>query len=80
MAKFSVPLQALSLGQSKEFTDSYKYEFLIQEGDTEIWVPMQEQVLPYMAEELTIGKSFEVYYILAGINKGDWLFLGTEFQ
>lgn len=69
-----------ALGQDKSFTDLYQHEFLVKEGETEIWLPMQESVLPYMGEELKVGQEFVVYYLLTGLDHGEWVFLGTEFQ
>ena len=71
---------AKSLGQTDNFINSYQHEFLIIENGFEIWLPMQEQVLPFMGKELIEGKEFEIYFFFAGIDHGHLFFLGTEFK
>tara|TARA_B100000768_G_scaffold175123_1_gene186171 strand:+ start:91 stop:522 length:432 start_codon:yes stop_codon:yes gene_type:complete len=71
---------ATSLGQDNSFIAKYQHEFLIEASGYKIWLPMQESVLPFMGEELIEGQEFEIYFVLAGIDHGEWVFLGTEFQ
>ncbi len=63
-----------------ELIKLYKHEILIKSEDKDYWIPMQEQVLPYMNKELKIGKQFDLYIILAGTIKDEWVFLATEFK
>ncbi len=57
----------------------YKHEFLVREGGEDLWIPVQEQLLPYMGTELKVGEEFALYIVLAGTVKGKWVFLATEF-
>lgn len=70
---------AKSLKQA-EFIKHYESEYLVKNGDFELWIPIQKQVLPYMNKELKVGQEFYLYHIFAGTNKGKWIFLSTEFQ
>lgn len=69
-----------ALGQSKEFVEQYKSEFLVKKSEFEIWIPMQEQVIPYMNKEITPNQEFYLYYIYVGAKKGELVFLATEFK
>lgn len=71
---------AKSLGISREVADLYQHEFLVTDGKIEIWVPMQEPVLPHMGKELTTDFPFILYYIYAGKQQDEIILLGTEFQ
>ena len=69
-----------ALGQPKEFIEQYKSEFLVKSGQLETWIPMQEQVIPYMNKEIIPKQEFNLYYIFVGAKKGKLVFLGTEFK
>ena len=69
-----------SLQQPADFVESYRREFLVDDDGMEIWLPMQEQILPFMGNELAAGDEFYVYYVVAGKYQNQWIFLGTEFQ
>lgn len=80
-----------------EFVDSYwgkmrgrpdvaalfRNEILCQEGDTEYWLPIQEQVLEYLKHEAENGSRLDLFVIWAGaINveePAEWVFLVNEF-
>ena len=63
-----------------EFIKNYKSEILIKNGEKEMWVPMQDQVIPFMSKEIEIDEKFYLYHLFAGSNMGKWVFLGTEFR
>lgn len=62
------------------FIDVYKHELLIQVDGTDYWIPIQEQLLPYMGNELVVGSKFDLYIIFVGTVKDKWMFLATEFN
>ena len=70
----------VSLQQPVDFVETYRREFLIEVDGMEIWLPMQEQILPFMGNELVVGDEFYVFYVVAGKYQDQWIFLGTEFQ
>lgn len=63
-----------------EFANLYKYEFQVRQGGKDYWIPIQDPLLPYMGNELKIGQQFDLYIILAGTVKDEWVFLATEFS
>lgn len=71
---------AKALGHPIKFIEQYKSEFLVKSGQVEIWIPMQEQVIPYMNKEIITNQEFNLYYIFVGAKKGKLVFLGTEFK
>jgi hypothetical protein len=77
--KTLIEMWAKSLNR-KPYADMYKHEFLVQIDGVDYWIPMQEQVLPYMGNELEIGDNFTLYIVLIGAVKGNWVFLATEFE
>jgi len=69
-----------SLKVDSNFIELYKHEFLVQQGDNNYWIPVQEPLLPYMGNEVKVGGEFEIYIFLIGTVKDKWVFLATEFQ
>jgi hypothetical protein len=62
----------------------FEEEVLFKEGQTEYWLPVQKQVIPYFKEELKAGEKVDLYLIWIGARResevSDWVFLVNEFE
>lgn len=65
---------------AKMYADKFKNELLVVQDREEYWVPIQDALLPHLAEELKPGDEFYIYATLAGRVEGKWVFLINEFQ
>jgi hypothetical protein len=75
---------ARSLGQ-ENWAEEFKHEILVREGNTDYWIPTQEVLLPYIAEEVKPKELIELYvmwigYIREGNADGRWVLIANEFQ
>jgi len=62
----------------------FKDELLFLEDSVEYWLPVQSQVLPYFAREVTPGDRVWLFIVWPGgtarSKRPDWIFLVNEFQ
>jgi len=62
----------------------FKDELLFREDSVEYWLPVQSQVLPYFANEMTPGDRVWLFIVWPGgtarSKRPDWVFLVNEFQ
>jgi len=72
--------KALRLPLPTQFND----ELLFLEDSVEYWLPVQSQVVPYFARELTPGDRVWLFIVWPGgtarSKRPDWIFLVNEFQ
>jgi len=68
----------------QEFATQFRQELLLREGDLEFWMPIEERVVSYMAEELEAGELVIVYVRLLGSLRTDVghrvIFIITDVQ
>ncbi len=68
----------------EEFATQFRQELLLREGNLEFWMPIQESVVSYMAEELEAGQLVTVYVRLLGSLRTDVghrvIFIITDVQ
>jgi len=68
----------------QEFATQFRQELLLREGDLEFWMPIEERVVSYMAEELEAGELVAVYVRLLGSLRTDVghrvIFIITDVQ
>lgn len=68
----------------EEFATQFRQELLLREGDLEFWMPIEERVVSYMAEELEAGELVTVYVRLLGSLRTDVghrvIFIITDVQ
>lgn len=69
-----------SMRWNQDVVKLYKREFLVIENGKEYWVPVQEQLLPYMGREIEVGKLFELYVAVIGSASNECIFIATEFK
>ena len=69
-----------SLRQSKDYTDLYKYELKVLNGDKEYWFPIQDQLIAHLKKELKQNQDLELYYLYVGANRGDVILFLSEFK
>ena len=72
-----------SFGQ-EDFPAEFEYELLIREGSQEYWMPVQEPLLDFLANELTAGQTATLYVRLLGSLQTEQgyrvIFIITDFQ
>jgi len=68
---------------SKEVVDLFEHELLFVEGSKEYWIPVQEQLIPYLRRDVKTGETVELLVIWIGARKEmrqvEWVFLVNEF-
>lgn len=69
-----------SLSIAEELIESYKHQVFVSDGDVSIQIPMQEQVIPFLKDEIRPDENISIYLIFAGVDRGRYVFLGTEFS
>lgn len=69
-----------ALGHDPKILDLFKNEILIREGTSQYWLPIQETLLPFLAKEVKPGGAVELYIIMIGSAKTEWVFAVNEFQ
>lgn len=69
-----------SLQMAPSIVELFKHVILVREGRDEFWLPIQEPLLPSVAEELTSGSAVDLYIFRIGSTKTDWVFVVNEFQ
>lgn len=64
------------------FADNYEYEAEFEESGYAVWLPIQNDILPYFEDEVRPGDSIILYYMFIGysIESDTWLFVNTDFQ
>lgn len=73
---------------TSELTDTlvkiHQQECLFSEGNEEYWLPIQEQLIPYLQKEANKGDEVTLYIRWIGVNKItseiDWVFWIAEFN
>ena len=93
VTKFSRDLRALSkdgnellrrygkqIPSNQHVVEMYRHELLVQENGVDYWVPIQEQLIPAMGDELKQGERFELYVALIGSLNNRCVFIATEFN
>jgi hypothetical protein len=63
-----------------EVTNLYSKELLLQEGELQVWAPVQDVLVKPLQDELRIGDSFEIYFYYLGTTFADHIFGINEFQ
>lgn len=66
------------------FISMYKHECLFSEGTDEYWMPIQEQLIPFLEDEVAEGEEATFYLRWIGVNREteeiDWVFWISEFN
>jgi hypothetical protein len=69
-----------SVPSNQRIVEMYQNELLVQENGADYWVPVQEQLIPAMGDELKQGQRFELYVALIGAINNRCVFIATEFN
>ena len=79
-----IELWAGTYSQTPNYADLFASEFLFKESAQEYWLPVQQQVAKFFAQELKKGDAVDLYLIRPGglreKDKLDWVFFVEEFQ
>jgi len=71
---------AKTLGQDPKIPDLFGHEILVREGISQYWLPIQEPPLSFLVKEVRPGDTVELYVVLIGTAKTEWVFAVNEFQ
>jgi len=58
----------------------YQQEIQVTEGTRTHWIPIQEQLFPFINKELVKNDPVELFILLIGTIKSDFVFIATEFH
>jgi len=58
----------------------YQQEIRVSEGKRVHWIPIQEQLFPYINQELVRNDTIELFIILTGKVESEFVFIATEFE
>jgi hypothetical protein len=74
----------LAFLRDTSIVQDFHREYLFQEGDHLLWLPVQDSVASYFARELHVGQPVSLYVIWAGAYYAGeditWTFLVNEFK
>jgi len=59
---------------------SYQQEIRVSEGSRDHWIPIQEQLFPYINQELVNNDTIELFIIFIGKVGSEFVFIATEFE
>lgn len=58
----------------------YRHEILVNDGSGDRWIPMQEQLFPYINQELVKNDTIELFIVFIGKVDSELVFIATEFE
>ena len=58
----------------------YRQEIQVTEGRRVHWIPMQEQLFPFINKELVKNDTIELFILLIGKVESEFVFIATEFE
>ena len=58
----------------------YQQEIQVTEGTRVHWIPIQEQLFPFINKELVKNDSIELFILLIGKVESEFVFIATEFE
>jgi len=68
-----------ALGHEK-YIGLFQHEVKLREDDIEYWLPIQEQLIPFLQREINTGEIAEFYIVYYGAYNFDHVFVINEFQ
>ncbi|MBN1998690.1 hypothetical protein JW935_14110 [candidate division KSB1 bacterium] len=71
-------MEALNI--DPQLVSLYQQEILVKEGMRPQWIPVQEQLLPHINQELVKYDTIELFIILTGKVESEYIFIATEFE
>ena len=79
-AKTLIKYWSKSLSIDPKITNLYQKEILIKHENEEYWIPIQKQLIHYLDREVKKGDNIDLYIMMIGTWKTDWIFIANEFQ
>lgn len=58
----------------------YQQEIRVTEGTRDHWIPIQEQIFPYINQELIKNDTIELFIVFIGKAGSEFVFIATEFE
>jgi len=58
----------------------YQHEIQVTEGTRTYWIPVQEQLFPFMNKELVKNDTIGLFILLIGKVESEHVFIATEFE
>jgi len=71
-------METLKIDQ--KFASLYLQEIQVTEGIRVHWIPIQEQIIPYINAELVKNDTIELFIIFIGKVESEFIFIATEFE
>jgi hypothetical protein len=69
-----------SWGMTAEQAKTFDSEILIEENGIKYWLPIQNVLIPHLNKEIKINDNVNLFIVLGGAIKKDWVFLINEFK
>jgi hypothetical protein len=69
-----------TLNIDPKFASLYRQEIQVAEGLDLHWIPIQDQLLPHINQELVKNDMIELFIILTGKAGSEFVFIATEFK
>ncbi|MDJ0911521.1 MAG: hypothetical protein QNI99_20215 [Woeseiaceae bacterium] len=79
-ARSAIAEWVFSMQLSTDIAELFHAEALFRESGTEYWLPIQQQLVPHLEEEVAAGDSAVLYVLWIGYEAPTWIFLINEFQ
>ena len=79
-ARSAIAEWVFSMQLSTDIAELFHAEALFYEDGTEHWLPIQQQLVPHLEEEVAAGNSAVLYILWIGYEAPTWIFLINEFQ
>jgi hypothetical protein len=61
-------------------TSLYRHEIQVTDGAKVHWIPIQEQLFPYINQELARNDKVDLFLIFIGKVSSEFVFIATEFE
>jgi hypothetical protein len=66
--------------EREKYMDLFQHEVKIREDNIEYWLPIQEQLVPFLQKETRPGEVAEFYIVYLGAHNVDHVLVINEFQ
>ena len=64
----------------ENYLDLFRHEVKVREDNIEYWLPIQEQLIPFLQKEIHPGEIAEFYIVYFGANNFNHVFVINEFR
>jgi hypothetical protein len=75
-----IKLWTETLAIDPELQSLYRQEIRVTEGAKTHWIPIQEQLLPHITQELVENDTIDLFIVFIGKVESEYVFIATEFE